>query len=134
MKNEDNGQEKLPENVHLIINKQIVPLKEITLLGRGMGNDVVIHEDFISRKHAEIRFENNQFVVYDLNSTSGTFINNKRVQRCVLCSGDIITLATYVIMFVDNNTRLQDLLEINTRSLDLETRTLDLETLSTYEK
>src|SRR5512138_3081644 len=81
--------------VFLIINKQIIPLtKPTTMLGRQLENDIVFHEEFLSRFHAEIVHENDKYVLYDKNSTSGTFVNGKRVDRCVLNSGDLISLAS----------------------------------------
>ena len=93
--------------VFLIINKQIVPLtKTVTTLGRQLENDVVFHEDFLSRFHAEIIFEDGKYVLYDKNSTSGTFVNGTRIRRCVLNSGDLISLANIYVMFVDNNPKI----------------------------
>ena len=46
-----------------------------TTIGRhSSSNDIVISESFVSRKHCEVRFEDSQFVLYDLGSTTGTFI------------------------------------------------------------
>ena len=105
---ENEAQEKTgsEKNVFLIINKQIVPLnQDVVRLGRHLDNDVVLHEDSISRFHAEIRNENGSYCLYDRQSTSGTFVNNQRIERCVLNSGDVITLAGLSIMFVNNNMR-----------------------------
>jgi pSer/pThr/pTyr-binding forkhead associated (FHA) protein len=95
------------QNVFLIVNRQMIPLeKEVTRLGRQFDNDIVFHEEFISRFHAEIRYESEKYVLYDNNSTAGTFVNSKRVDRCVLNSGDIISFSSIQIMFVNNNARL----------------------------
>ena len=94
-------------NAFLVVNRQVIPLvKELTSLGRYLENDVVFHEEFLSRYHAEIVLEGKQFVLYDKNSTGGTFVNGKRVERCVLNSGDLISLVNIQIMFVDNNSSL----------------------------
>ncbi len=91
----------------LIVNKQVIPLnKRITKLGRHLENDVVFHEEFLSRYHAEIILENGQYVLYDKNSTSGTHVNGKQIDRCVLNSGDLISLVNIQIMFVNNNSSL----------------------------
>ena len=104
MRNEPPEKSPAQQNVFLIINKQIVPLsQDIVRLGRHLDNDVVLHEDSISRFHAEIHHENGRYVLYDQQSTSGTFVNNQRIERCVLNSGDVITLAGLSIMFVNNN-------------------------------
>ena len=97
------------QNVFLIMNRQMVPLvKKVTRLGRQLNNDIVFHEESISRCHAEIRYENGKYVLYDNNSTVGTFVNSKRVDRCVLNSGDILSFSSIQVMFVNNNARLAD--------------------------
>lgn len=93
--------------VFLIINKQIIPLtKNVTTLGRQLENDIVFHEEFLSRFHAEIVHEDDKYVLYDKDSTSGTFVNGRKIDRCVLNSGDLISLANIYIMFVNNNPKI----------------------------
>ncbi|NUQ40019.1 MAG: trypsin-like peptidase domain-containing protein [Calditrichaceae bacterium] len=62
--------------------------------GRQPGNDVAFDakEDIrASGNHAEIRLEEGRFLLYDLNSTNGTFVNGNRVsERQVLKDGDVI--------------------------------------------
>jgi len=95
------------QNVFLIINRQMIPLeKKETRIGRQLDNDVVFHEEAISRFHAEIRYEGGKYVLYDNNSTAGTYVNSKRVERCVLNSGDLISFSFIQVMFVNNNARL----------------------------
>ena len=104
--------------VFLIINKQIIPLhKKVTTMGRQLENDIVFHEDFLSRFHAEILYENDKYVLYDKNSTSGTFVNGRRIDRCVLNSGDLISLANIYIMFVNNNPKIVGKSMCTTQSL-----------------
>lgn len=91
----------------LVVNRQVIPLfKEIVTLGRYLENDLVFHEDFLSRFHAEIILEEGQYVLYDKNSTGGTYVNGKKIDRCVLNSGDLISLVNIQIMFVNNNSTL----------------------------
>lgn len=95
------------QGVFLIINKQMIPLtKPVTTLGRQIGNDIVFQEEFLSRFHAEIIQEQDKYVLVDKNSTSGTFVNGTRIDRCVLNSGDLIALANIYIMFVNNNPKI----------------------------
>jgi pSer/pThr/pTyr-binding forkhead associated (FHA) protein len=95
------------QNVFLIINKQMIPLtKPVTTLGRQIGNDIVFQEEFLSRFHAEIIHENDKYILVDKESTSGTFVNGRRIDRCVLNSGDLISLANIFIMFVNNNPKI----------------------------
>ena len=108
----------LGPNVFLVFNRQIIPLdKKITRLGRQLDNDIVFNEEFVSRFHAEIRFEDGKYVLYDNESTSGTLVNSKKIDRCVLNSGDLISLASIQIMFINNNARLVDKARGTTQSL-----------------
>lgn len=95
------------QGVFLIVNKQMIPLtKSVTTLGRQLGNDLVFHEEFLSRFHAQIIYENDKYVLVDNHSTSGTSVNGRKIDRCVLNSGDLIALANIYIMFVNNNPKI----------------------------
>jgi pSer/pThr/pTyr-binding forkhead associated (FHA) protein len=111
--------ETQPEkNVFLIINQQITPLtKPVTSFGRQFENDIVLQDESVSRNHAEIRFDDENYVLVDKNSTSGTFVNGRRVVSCVLNSGDLISLANIKIMFVNNNSKIADHSALATNNL-----------------
>lgn len=106
----DEKDEQIPsqQGVFLIVNRQMIPVvKNKTTLGRHLENDIVFHEDFLSRYHAEIINEDGKYVLYDKNSTSGSFVNGKKIERCVFNSGDLISFANINIMFVNNNAKIQ---------------------------
>lgn len=108
----------IKQSVFLVFNRQIIPLeKVITRLGRQLENDIVFNEEFVSRFHAEIRLEDGKYVLYDNESTSGTFVNSQKIDSCILNSGDLISLASIQIMFVNNNARLVDKARGTTQSL-----------------
>ncbi|MFN8472112.1 MAG: FHA domain-containing protein [Anaerolineae bacterium] len=77
--------------------------RTILRIGRGADNDVILAEREVSRHHAEIRKEGESFVVTDLGSTNGTFVNGQRITRPMrLRDGDLITIAgQYEMVFVD---------------------------------
>ena len=64
-------------------------------LGRRPDNDVVIDSDTVSRRHALIMETPDGYVIRDLTSTNGTFVNKKRVgaSEQLLKHGDMIRLA-----------------------------------------
>jgi pSer/pThr/pTyr-binding forkhead associated (FHA) protein len=96
------------QGVFLIVNRQMIPLiKPITTIGRHLENDIVFHEDFLSRYHAEIVNDDGKYILFDKNSTSGTFVNGKKIEKCMLNSGDLISFANINIMFVNNNAKIQ---------------------------
>jgi hypothetical protein len=60
-------------------------------IGRGAGNDVRFDPKVdldASKNHAEITFEDGKYWLTDLNSTNGTYVNGKRINRTLLKSGD----------------------------------------------
>lgn len=61
-------------------------------IGRLEDNDLAIDNPYISRFHAEINFDGSDYTVYDLGSTSGTYINDQQVIQHKLSHGDRIRL------------------------------------------
>ena len=57
-------------------------------VGRKADRDIVIADARVSREHAEIVSEEGKFVVVDIGSRHGTFLNGQRVQRQALKGGD----------------------------------------------
>src|SRR6185295_7586324 len=56
-------------------------------VGRDPGNDIILRDPKVSRHHAEIVFERGFFVIHDLSSANGTFINGKRIRVAPLTHG-----------------------------------------------
>ena len=56
-------------------------------VGRDPGNDIILRDPKVSRHHAEIVFERGFFVLHDLASANGTYVNNKRVRVAPLTHG-----------------------------------------------
>ena len=106
-------------SAYLVINSQIFPLdKTVTRIGRKIDNDLVIQDPLISRSHAEIRHLESGFTLVDLDSTTGTHLNNNRISHHLLSSGDLFYLANIPIMFIQDDPGFQDDLNKNTGALD----------------
>ncbi|MDI3477672.1 MAG: hypothetical protein PWQ59_1197 [Thermoanaerobacterium sp.] len=56
-------------------------LFEVTTIGRADDCDIVVENPYVSSKHAMIRKKGKKFVIQDLNSTNGTYVNGKRVKN-----------------------------------------------------
>jgi len=97
--------EKLPENCFLIVEGvKIFPLVlSVVNIGRRMDNQLVIDDPRVSRNHAQIRSIKGRYVVFDLNSTGGTFVNGQRTSQSVLYPGDVISLAGLALIFGQDN-------------------------------
>lgn len=107
------------EKAWLVVNTQLYSLDRIvTTVGRSLDCDIVVQDEHISRKHAQIRYENDEYILYDLDSTGGTFLNNKRVSRSVLHIGNIITLTNVPMVFVGEEHNLKVRAEGDTSTLE----------------
>lgn len=88
---------KLGEN---IVHKYVFD-KEIMSVGRARDNDIVIENLSVSRNHARIRKEGDRFILTDLNSANGTFVNGVRVTRVEIVNDDIVTVGKHKLHFID---------------------------------
>lgn len=68
-------------------------------LGRSKNNSIVIKDPSVSRYHAKILKKANSYIIFDLNSTNGTFVNQKPIREANLSNNDIITLGQTTFVF-----------------------------------
>jgi len=96
---------KLPENAFLIVEGvRVFPLQlPVINIGRRLDNQLIIDDPRVSRNHAQLRAIKGRFVVFDLNSTGGTFVNGQRASQTVLYPGDVISLAGVALIFGQDN-------------------------------
>jgi len=101
-KSEEN---QLPQNAFLIIDgRKVFPLNApVVNIGRRMENQMVIDDPRVSRNHAQLRAIKGRYVVFDLNSTGGTYVNGQRTSQSILYSGDVISLAGFTLVFGQDN-------------------------------
>jgi predicted component of type VI protein secretion system len=71
------------------------------MVGRGPGNDVVIDNLAVSNHHARVFPELDHYVVEDLQSVNGTFVNGTAVQRKILRDGDRIGIGKHTLVFFE---------------------------------
>jgi hypothetical protein len=92
-------------NAYLIVDgNQIHPLTVgVTNIGRRQDNDLIINDPHVSRLHAQIRSSRAQYVIFDLNSSGGTFINGQRVDQRLLKPGDVISLAGVTLIYIEDD-------------------------------
>lgn len=63
-----------------------------SLLGRSSSCDLAFSNLNVSRRHARLVFRDGSWILHDLESTNGSFVNGVRVHRCELRPGDSLTL------------------------------------------
>jgi signal transduction histidine kinase len=76
-------------------------------LGRDNSNAVQLHDNEVSRRHAELRFDRQGCQIVDLGSANGTFVNNLPVDQTALHSGDRVQLGQTVMLFHQGNAGAQ---------------------------
>lgn len=69
------------------------------LVGRSKQCDLVLADENVSRRHAEVRREGENWYVVDLGSTNGVVVNGRRVDSTRLTPGDEIAIGTTTLVF-----------------------------------
>lgn len=83
-----------------------IPLtKNEMTLGRDESCSIHLSLSNVSSNHARLRCRGEEYVVEDLESTNGTYVNNIRVSRCVLRNNDRIRIGEAKILFVQQKIR-----------------------------
>jgi pSer/pThr/pTyr-binding forkhead associated (FHA) protein len=73
--------------------------KPATVVGRDPGADIVIDNLGVSRSHCQLLQRGGHFVVQDMNSANGTYVNGKRVGEQSLNDADQIVVGKYIMTF-----------------------------------
>ncbi len=68
-------------------------------IGRSDMNDIKIDNLAVSGNHARVRKVLNAYLIEDLNSTNGTFVNEKKIERYELLDGDQVTIGKHRLLF-----------------------------------
>ncbi len=76
-----------------------VALGEVTILGRDDSADVTLPSEAVSRHHLKISRTEDGYVVEDLWSRNGTFVNRRRVRRHLLKDGDVVDVCEFQMAF-----------------------------------
>jgi len=83
-------------------------------MGRQSDNDLVLLDSRISRRHARIVQDKEGYLLEDVESRHGTYVNNEPIRSCRLKSGDLISLGvadSYTLSFLVEEAVLSGLLE-----------------------
>jgi DNA-binding NtrC family response regulator len=80
-------------------DKEIVSERERLRVGKDPGNDLVLGDRTVSRHHFEVQWTDKGYLVVDLDSTNGTYLDGKRVERAFLHDGTRIQVGATVIEF-----------------------------------
>ncbi len=72
---------------------------ERTTAGRRPESDIFLDDVTVSRKHAEFVRRDGQFVVRDVGSLNGTYVDRDRIEEAVLKDGDEVQIGKYRLVF-----------------------------------
>jgi hypothetical protein len=72
------------------------------VIGRDASNNITINDAEISRKHARLSFQGGKYILEDLGSTNGSFVNGQRLAGpVVLKPGDVVSLGEQIVLMYD---------------------------------
>jgi pSer/pThr/pTyr-binding forkhead associated (FHA) protein len=74
-------------------------LAENTSIGRSPSNDIVLKESKVSRQHAAINYIGGNYVLVDLKSSNGVFVNGKKIEEAALRDGDEVSVGSFKFQF-----------------------------------
>jgi pSer/pThr/pTyr-binding forkhead associated (FHA) protein len=84
-----------------IISQISLKDKKTFHIGRRKSNDLVIENLAVSGTHARIERLENGYILSDLQSKNGTYVNKKPVTTCLLKNGDVIQIGMHTLVFSD---------------------------------
>ena len=92
--------EKLPNAFMILWNEEIYKLSNnVTNIGRRDDNDLIIDNLRVSRVHAQIRKMKDGYILFDIDSTSGTKVNGHLIKQHQLSNGDVIEIADVPLIY-----------------------------------
>jgi len=77
----------------------VVDSQTVTL-GRHPESDIFLDDVTVSRRHAEVRHEDDDYVVLDVGSLNGTYLNRERIERGRLTGGDELQVGKFKLVFL----------------------------------
>jgi hypothetical protein len=94
-----------PKNAQLIINgESAVPLQApIVNIGRSRENHIVLDDPYVSRHHAQLRLRFGRYTLFDIQSQTGTFVNDIRVREHPLQPGDVIRMGRMQVVYLEDD-------------------------------
>jgi len=77
-------------------------------IGRTRDNELTLQDKSVSRKHAEIhRYSNGTFIIFDVDSLNGVYVNDEKITKKKLEEGDILEIGDIIMRFTLYSTDYQ---------------------------
>lgn len=74
--------------------------RDTTVVGRHPDCEIFLHDVTVSRRHSEIRRDAQDFVLRDLGSLNGSYVNGERVEEQQLYSGDELQIGRFKLLYL----------------------------------
>ncbi len=87
---------------------RVVVLRAEQSIGRGRNCDIIVHNETVSRAHAQVVAQNGRFFVVDLGSSAGTLVNGRATTSHELHSGDEIRVGQITFRYVERDADAED--------------------------
>ncbi|MGH6656957.1 MAG: FHA domain-containing protein [Actinocrinis sp.] len=73
---------------------------EVTTAGRAPDSDIFLDDVTVSRRHAEFTRAAQGYLVRDIGSLNGTYVNRERIEEVLLADGDEVQIGKYRLVFL----------------------------------
>ena len=83
-----------------LLQRTLFGLEEETTIGRDADNDICLLGEKVSRKHVRLNLQSGQWILHDLESLNGTFVNGERILSQVLNHDDVIRIGDSILRFL----------------------------------
>lgn len=100
--------DEVKEGVSLVVRsgggmegQSFAPKGDKVSIGRSPGSDIFLDDITVSRNHALLLKEDDEFYIQDQGSLNGTYVNRARVEKQRLFDGDQLQIGKYKLTFID---------------------------------
>ena len=87
--------------------KSVFPLEGSVTIGRSSKNEITLSDRAVSRAHARMRFQKGAWIIEDLGSSNGIFLDGERVARITLRDGDVFQIARTKLRFMESDSQVE---------------------------
>src|SRR4051794_20469143 len=83
-------------------SKRLEFVKPEVTIGRVQGNDIILPKGNVSKRHSRIVFKDGKFIIVDLKSTNGTYVNGRKITSPIVIKGsDKVYIGDFILAVDD---------------------------------
>jgi len=93
-----------PHSPQLVLDGRLINLEQDVInIGRNRENQIVLDDNTVSRHHIQLRLRASAYMLFDINSQGGTFVNGVQIKEHQLKSGDLIRIGKTQMLYLEEN-------------------------------